>query len=643
MTRSTEAGRRRLAAVAITLLGCVLVGGTSATPAVAASYQRISGEGSSWAANMIDAMRVNVKQFGITVDYNPSGSTAGRKDFLNGTVDFAASDIPFQFTPEDGSAPENPAPGSYAYMPAVAGGTAFMYNLKINGKQVTNLRLSGANVAKIFTGAITTWNDPALVADNPGLTMPARTIVPVVRSDGSGSSAQFSLWMISQYPDIWNDFCNRSGRAPACGETSFYPTTSGMIAQSGDLGVAGYVSQGFAEGAIGYVNYSYALGTQFPVAKVLNPAGFYTEPTPQNVAVSLLAAQINTDESNPAVYLTQKLDGVYTDNDPRTYVLSSYSYLILPTTIAGQFNEDKGKTLGAFSYYAMCQAQQQSASLGYSPMPVNLVQAGFDQIRKIPGVAVQDIDITQCKNPTFAADGSNLLADTAPQPQACDQNGPLQCSTGTGGMSNVLTAVSAAATGAPAATVPAATVPATAAPTLTIPAGGSGTPAVTTPAAGGSGAPAGTTPGATGATSPATGLNPTVTTPGAATGVTTPSGGTVAAGGPVLGGSVDPATRAVIDSSTGVVDPAIGGAAVAGGTGTQGCDADTGVCPASVGNVSNSAAAATAGAITATTLGQGSNWGGSLGLRLLVIALTLCLVLVPALAWRHYAAQRGAV
>ena len=118
------------------------------------SYQRISGEGSSWAANAIDAMRVNVKQFGITVDYNPSGSSAGRKNFLNGTVDFAASDIPFQFEPEDGSAPENPAPGSYAYIPVTAGGTAFMYNLNINGQRVTNLRLSGENISKIFTGVI---------------------------------------------------------------------------------------------------------------------------------------------------------------------------------------------------------------------------------------------------------------------------------------------------------------------------------------------------------------------------------------------------------------------------------------------------------------------------------------------------------
>ena len=159
-------------------------------------------------------MRVNVRQFGITVDYNPSGSSAGRKNFLNGTVDFAASDIPFQFEPEDGSAPENPAPGSYAYIPVTAGGTAFMYNLTINGQRVTNLRLSGENIAKIFTGVITQWNDPAIVADNPGLTMPARAIVPVVRSDGSGSTAQFSLWMIAQHRAIWEDVLRRAPGAP---------------------------------------------------------------------------------------------------------------------------------------------------------------------------------------------------------------------------------------------------------------------------------------------------------------------------------------------------------------------------------------------------------------------------------------------
>lgn len=254
--------------------------------------------------------------------------------------------------------------------------------------------------------------------------------------------------MISRHRGIWDSYCQRSGRAPACGFTSYYPTVAGMIAQSGDLGVSGYVAQSFAEGAIGYVNYSYAIGAQFPVAKVLNTSGHYTEPTPENVAVSLLKARINTDAAS-SEYLTQILDDVYTDPDPRSYQLSSYSYFILPTTVQGQFNEAKGKTLGAFAYYAMCQAQQQSASLGYSPMPINLVQASFEQIRKIPGVQVQSIDITKCKNPTFSADGTNLLAKNAPMPQECDRKGPTQCSTGSGGVKNVPTPVAPGAAGQP--------------------------------------------------------------------------------------------------------------------------------------------------------------------------------------------------
>jgi len=548
----------------------------------AEGFQRISGEGSSWAANFIDAMRVNAKQFGITADYNPSGSSSGRKNFLNGTVDFAASDIPFQFRPEDGSAPENPAPGSYAYMPVVAGGTALMYNLMINGKRVTNLRLSGESVAKLFTGVIKTWNDPAIAADNPGLVLPAKPVVPVVRSDGSGSTAQFTKWMISRHPAIWNDFCKRSGRAPACGFTSYYPTVQGMIGQNGDLGVSGYVSQSFAEGAIGYVNYSYALGSQFPVAKVLNAAGFYTEPTPENVAVSLLKARINKNEADPSVYLTQDLEGVFTDTDPRNYQLSSYSYLILPTKVSGQFTDAKGYTLGEFAYYMMCQGQQQSASLGYSPMPINLVQASFEQIAKIPGVQVEKIDIKTCKNPTFSADGTNTLAKNAPQPQQCDRRGSVsQCPNGTGGMRNVPTAVKPDS--APTAT--------------TVPSGGAVAATTTLP-----GQPPATD--ATGSTilPPESSVDPTATTLD-------------------MGGEVPP-------------EPQPGG-----------CDPDTGIgCVESSGGLDPSGGQS-AGGVTSpvipTTLDDTTSLT-STAFLVLIALLTLGLVIVPALAWRRLSSGRSA-
>ena len=253
--------RTRIAAA----LAAVILLTTIATPAQADSYAPISGSGSTWSQNALDQWRKNVaSNYGMTVNYSGTGSSAGRTDFINQTVDFAISEIPFQSKPEDGSAPEVP-PVSYAYMPIVAGGTSLMYNLKIGGKRVTNLRLSGEVIAKIFTGQITKWNDPAVQADNPGLAMPDRTITPVYRSDGSGTSAQFTLWMSSQFPSIWT-----------YGMRSQFPAVNATFkGQNGSLGVAGYVSQDYVEGAITYVEYSYAMKSGFPVAKVLNKAGYF--------------------------------------------------------------------------------------------------------------------------------------------------------------------------------------------------------------------------------------------------------------------------------------------------------------------------------------------------------------------------------
>ncbi len=418
----------RVLTVALVAVAAVLSRGAD-VGAQALSYARISGGGSSSAGAFVDAMRVNVHQLGLTVDYDPSGSTSGRKNFLNGSLDFAVSDLPFQGAPEDGSAPEVPASGSYAYVPLVAGGLSFTYNLTVDGHRVTALRLSGENVAKIFTRVITNWNDPALAADNPGLQLPDKAIVPVVRSDGSGTSDQLTRWMASRHAGLWDDYCIRTGRGPDCGATSFYPTVPGMVAQNGDLGVAGYLSQAFADGAIGYANYSYAIGAGLPSAKILNAAGYYTEPTPQNVAVSLLQAGIETTPG-PG-YLTQQLDAVYTDTDPRNYPLSSYTYLIVRTGVQGSFSIEKGRTLAAFAAYSLCQGQQQSMSLGHAPLPINLVTAGVEQIRTIPGAEVQNIDISQCANPTFSPDGRNLLTDSAPFPASCDRQGPAQCGTST--------------------------------------------------------------------------------------------------------------------------------------------------------------------------------------------------------------------
>jgi hypothetical protein len=242
--------------------------------------------------------------------------------------------------------------------------------------------------------------------------------------------------MFATQGSYWNAYCAKVGRSP-CTQTSAYPVLAGsaMVGQSGDLGVSGYVRQPQADGAIGYVEYSYALVTGFPVAKVLNAAGYYTEPTAGHVAVSLLKAQINMDKSSP-LYLTQDLSQVYTDPDKRTYELSSYSYLILPTSTTAPMTTAKGYTLGAFGAYLLCEGQKPLDQLGYSSLPINLVEAGFQQLQKIPGSQVPSqttAQIQSCHNPTFSTNGTNTLAATDPFPPACDQQGTTQCSTGTGG------------------------------------------------------------------------------------------------------------------------------------------------------------------------------------------------------------------
>ncbi|TDC74522.1 phosphate ABC transporter substrate-binding protein PstS [Streptomyces hainanensis] len=428
----TARARSALTAVALALSLLLAAGTPSAS---GATYARISGAGSTWSENALRSWSTDVSQYGMPVQYAGTGSSDGRNQFREGNVDFAVSEIPYGL--RDLGRLDTPPRRGYAYMPIVAGGTAFMYNLTINGRRVTNLRLSGEVITRIFTGVITQWNDPRIAEDNPGLALPARRIIPVVRSDGSGTTAQFTTWMAETHGGLWNDYCRAAGQRTPCGMTSNYPVVSGrgFIAQNGSLGVSGYVRQNYAEGAITYVEYSYASNANFPVAKVLNASNYYVEPTASAVAVSLLNARINEDEGS-SQYLTQNLDGVYRSDDRRSYPLSSYSYMIIPTDLSRPLTEDKGRTLSAFANYFLCEGQQDAEELGYSPLPINLVQAGFDQVRRIPGAETEGIDIRECRNPTFSTDGTNTLAENAPYPPDCDRRGETQCATGTGGARN---------------------------------------------------------------------------------------------------------------------------------------------------------------------------------------------------------------
>ncbi len=420
----------------LVLLGTVMLTAlVPMSPALAGSYTPIFGSGSSWASVALTQWAENLHANGITIQFNPDGSAAGRDDWMNGTDDFAASDPPFRngTDPFDLSGAEH-SPYGYSYVPDTAGGTAFMYHLDVGGHLITNLRLSGETIAKIFTGVITNWDNSEITHDY-GAQLPNIPIIPVVRSDGSGATYFFTRWMSHMYPSIWNAFCAKitSGRVGTpsnpCIQTEFYPGGWGAsVSQNGSNNVASYISASYGQGAIGYDEYAYALNSHYPVVSVLNPAGYYVQPSASNVAVALTKAIINEDPSSPN-FLQQDLDNVYTFTDPRSYPLSSYSYLIVPrvgTPIPGIFSNGAGATLSTYIDYFLCAGQQYSAELGYSPLPLNLVEGGLLQSSKIPG-AVPTPDMANCDNPTLR-DGQLIVLDDAPYPTKCQKVGsPLNC------------------------------------------------------------------------------------------------------------------------------------------------------------------------------------------------------------------------
>jgi phosphate transport system substrate-binding protein len=431
--RFPKVGIGRAAAIAAVGGLVLLVGGQSAATA-SPSTALIVGSGSSWAANAVNQWVADVAQEGLQVVYTPDGDAQGRQDFATRTSAFAVTSIGYQgFDPVTGV--DDTSQGRpYAYLPIAAGGTSFPYHIFIDGQQLRTLRLSGETIAKIFTNQITNWDNPAITADNNGHALPSLPIIPVVQSEGSGATAQLTQYFATEFPSIWQPY---SGLTTM---TEYYPRQGPqMIAQNGSDGAMNYISSNFANGSIGYVEYSYPLAENYPVADMLNSAGYYTLPTQYNVAVALEKAQINMDKSSPD-YLLQTLTNVYTDPDPRTYPLSSYVYMIEPTgtypTPETQVTPAMRQTIADFAYYAICQGQREIGPIGYSPLPVNLVEAAFGQIEKLqqasPGLDLAGLNIETCDNPTFVegSPNTNYLATIAPLPPACDKIGAGPCAAG---------------------------------------------------------------------------------------------------------------------------------------------------------------------------------------------------------------------
>ena len=321
-------------------------------PSSGVDYSKLSGSikgsGSSFTDAFIqDAIDHFSKQkSGLTVTYNPVGSGQGKKDFGSNLSDFAGTDSLVK--PTDG-----PAAGGYLYVPTVAAPITVSYNLA----SVKGLKLSAATLAGIFQGTIVKWNDAAVAADNPGVTLPTAAVVIVHRADGSGTTSNFTKYLAKAAPTVWK---------LGSGDTVAWPTNS----QAGQKnpGVAQIIKD--TPGAVGYVDLSDAKATGLVFASIKNHDGTYVTPTIAGATAALTNAVVAADLSY------DPLDAAGVD----AYPITSPTYLLVRTTYASQATADNVK---GFITFLLTDGQGFAKDDSFSGLPDALRTKSLAQLDKI--------------------------------------------------------------------------------------------------------------------------------------------------------------------------------------------------------------------------------------------------------------------
>jgi phosphate transport system substrate-binding protein len=277
---------------------------------------------------------------GVRFNYQSIGSGGGQKQLLNQTVDFGASDGPMS------DANLAKAPGKILHIPIVAGAVTLSYNLPGNPK----LNLDSEAIVGIYLGSITKWNDPKIAALNPGVALPDTGIIPVHRSDGSGTTFIFTDYLSNVSP-AW-------AHAAGKGTSVNWPAQIGLGAK-GNEGVAGQVKQ--LPGTIGYVELAYAEQNKMSYASVKNATGNFIAPATDAVSAALATATIPDDFRFSMV------------NAPgeKSYPISGASWVLV---YQHQKDPGRGKNLVAFLNWAVVEGQKISPSLDYAPLPEAIQQ-----------------------------------------------------------------------------------------------------------------------------------------------------------------------------------------------------------------------------------------------------------------------------
>jgi phosphate transport system substrate-binding protein len=343
----------KLAGITLALVSAALLGTLAVTSAGATSAKRsatgVKGAGSTFVAPLVNAWINPVgSALGISLSYNAIGSTGGVTAITNKEVDFGASDAPLSAF--------DPTCKTCVQVPWALSGTAVLYNVP----GVPNLlKITGPVLAKIFLGQIKHWNDPALKKLNPGKNLPSMAITVVHRSDGSGTTYNFTDYL-SHVSKTWK---SKFGT----GTSVAWPTG---IGGKGSSGVSALVHQ--TPGGIGYADVAYSQLAHLSVFKVKNRAGKFIIPRLKNIkAASVLDTHPAKDGSLSIV------DPPKSKKYANAYPISTYTYVDVQKSSA---NASAVKKLIG---WAITKGQAYGPRLIFQPLPAAVVTFDKKQIAKI--------------------------------------------------------------------------------------------------------------------------------------------------------------------------------------------------------------------------------------------------------------------
>lgn len=335
----THRGARGAIASALAALACLT------TMALPASAQKLTGAGATFPYPIYSKWFDMYKEkTGVEINYQSIGSGAGIQQVKAGTVDFGASDAALS------NAQLKDMPRRVVHIPTVAGAVALAYNLP---GLTEPLRLTPELITGIYMGQITVWNDKRLAAANPGVSMPAAPILPVHRSDGSGTTNIFVTYL-SAVSAPWKEMVG-------AGTSVSWPSGVGG---KGNDGVAGVVRQ--TPGAIGYVELAYAEQNQLQVATIRNRSGNFILPSlaSTTAAVQGSVAQLSKDVRTPIV------NAAAAD----AYPIAGLTFLIV---YQDQKDPVKAKALVDFIAWAMGDGQSVVEGLKYAKLPEAVIKVNL--------------------------------------------------------------------------------------------------------------------------------------------------------------------------------------------------------------------------------------------------------------------------